>query len=148
MTESPSSSRLCLTVGEDILNVEIVSADAEAERSKARKVVLGKLELIHDARAFLPGHRVCTINEWVDALSTIHCIVHLPDQGSLMWHASRRGRHRHALLLYLCQYLFLHLFCLRLRLCMASPNTFTTKHLDLYSIPDIKADSRGTPVDT
>jgi hypothetical protein len=65
-----------------------------------------------------------------------------------MWYASQRGGHRHALLLYLCQYLFLHLFCLRLRLCMASLNTFTTKHLDLYSIPDIKADSRGTPVDT
>jgi hypothetical protein len=75
VTESPSSSRLCLTVGEDILNVETVSADAEAERSKARKVVLGKLELIHDARAFPPGHRVCTVSEWVAVSSTIHRII-------------------------------------------------------------------------
>ena len=66
------STRYRLTVNEDTLDVETVSPDAEVERTKARKVVLDKLELIHDPRAFPPGHRVCTVSEWVAVSSTIH----------------------------------------------------------------------------
>jgi hypothetical protein len=72
---SSPSTRYRLTVGQDTVDVETVSPDAEVERSKARKVVLDKLELIHDARAFPPGHRVCTVSEWVAVSSTIHRII-------------------------------------------------------------------------
>ena len=69
------STRYRLTVNEDTLDVETVSPDAEVERTKARKVVLDKLELIHDPRAFPPGHRVCTVSEWVAVSSTIHRVI-------------------------------------------------------------------------